>query len=235
MGVRLLLGCELDREVAGALPDARRASQRARAVALQRRTLVHEGSRHVELVRHQLVVVLRVGDRGVQKLQDVVRRGALRVHQDRPRLVHALATDVVDHEARLARRAAHVLGLRLDGHVGRGVAAPAAGAARRAARGRLAAAAARGRLRALLLVLGLGLALDLGLLGLGLLGGVLLLDLLGRLGLGLCLRLVLLGARAARVGLRVLLGAYLGRVGVRLLAARAIQLLLCRRGVGLPV
>src|SRR3954464_5581420 len=154
----LLLDCQFDGEVAGPLANARRAAERAWAVALQRRTLVHVRLADEELVGDQLVVVLRVGDRGLQQLKHVARRGARRVQEERARLVDPLAADVVDHEAGLARRAADVLGARADGHVRRCVAArPAA----RAAGGGLATAAAvRGRLR--LLVLGLRLAGGLG-------------------------------------------------------------------------
>src|SRR5215213_6243614 len=114
MWFRLLLGYELDGEMAGPLADARCAPERARAVALQRRTLVHVRLPDSQLVGDQLVVVLSVGDRRLQQLQDVARRGALGVGEDRARLVHALAADVVDHEARLARRAAHVASTRTD-------------------------------------------------------------------------------------------------------------------------
>src|SRR4051812_39044900 len=240
MVVRLLLGNELDREVAGPLAYARRASERARAVALQRRTLVHEDLGHAKLVGDQLVVVLCVGDRRVQQLQHVARCGARGVLEDRPRLAHVLAADVVDHEARLARRAAHVLGARADGHVGGGLAAALGRAAAAGGRGAAAAPA-----RACPLVLGLRLARDLGLLGLDLLLGVLLLALLRLvLALGLGLRLGglrdrLLGGlggiglrrvgllrRAAAARLRLVLGAgLLGRRLGRLLAARALGLL----------
>src|SRR3954452_11177321 len=178
MWFRLLLGYELDSQVTGALADPRRASQRTWAVALQRRTFVHVRLADSQLVGHQLVVVLRVGDRGVQQLQHVARGGAGRVGQDRARLVHALAADVLDHEPRLARGAAHVLRVRAHAHVGVRGAARRCGAARSTGRGGAAAATAP---RAALLVLGLGLALGLGLLGLDLLLSVLLLDLLGRL------------------------------------------------------
>src|SRR4051795_7135100 len=205
MWFRLLLGYELDGHVTGALADPRGASERARAVTLQRRTFVHVRLADSQLVGDQLVVVLRVGDRGLQQLQHVARRGAWRVHQDRARLVHALAADVVDHESRLARRAAHVLRARAHRHFAvRGAAARGRGAARAAGRGGAAGATAR----AALLVLRLRLALGLGLLGLDLLLGVLLLDLLRRLlglGDGRLLRLggglVLLSAPAARLGL----------------------------------
>src|SRR4051794_265289 len=219
MWFRLLLGYELDGHVTGALADPRGASERARAVTLQRRTFVHVRLADSQLVGDQLVVVLRVGDRGLQQLQHVARGGARRVHQDRARLVHALAADVVDHEPRLARRAANVLRSRADRHVAvRGAAARRRGGAARAPGcGGPAAATAR----AALLVLGLRLALGLGLLGLDLLLGVLLLDLLrgllglgdGRLRLGLGGGLVLLRAPTARLGL-LLRGLGLRRLGL---------------------
>src|SRR3954471_3725316 len=132
MWCRLLLRDQLDSQVAGALADPRRATESARAVTLQRRTLVHVRLGDSKLVGDQLVVVLRVGDRGLQQLEHVARSGARRVREDRPCLVHVLAADVVDHEAGLARRAAHVLRTRANRHV----------AVRRAARGALPAATA---------------------------------------------------------------------------------------------
>src|SRR4051812_19266481 len=178
MWFRLLLGYELDGHVTGALADPRGASERARAVTLQRRTFVHVRLADSQLVGDQLVVVLRVGDRGLQQLQHVARRGAWRVHQDRARLVHALAADVVDHESRLARRAAHVLRARAHRHFAvRGAAARGRGAARATGCGGAAAATAR----AALLVLGLPLPPGPRPPGLGFPLGVLLPDLLRRL------------------------------------------------------
>ena len=52
--------------MARALANSRRASLRARAEAAQRRTLVGVDLLHVQVVSHELVVVLRVGDRGVR-------------------------------------------------------------------------------------------------------------------------------------------------------------------------
>src|SRR4051812_43667562 len=231
MVVRLLLGNELDREVAGPLADSRRASERARAVALQRRTLVHDDLAHAKLVGDQLVVVLSVGDRRLQQLQHVARRGARGVLEDRPRLAHVLAADVVDHEARLARRAAHVLGARAhrDIPIGGGLAAALGRAA--AARGRGTAAAPA---RARLLVPGLGPAGGLGPLGLALLPGVLLLALL-RLFLAVAAGR---GLRLGCLGDRLLGG--LGRVGgrcvglLRAAAARLrLRLVLGAGGLGL--
>src|SRR4051794_22940391 len=158
MWFRLLLGYELDGHVTGALADPRGASERARAVTLQRRTFVHVRLADSQLVGDQLVIVLRVGDRGVQQLQHVARGGARGVRQDCARLVHALAADVVDHEARLARRAAHVLRARADGHVAVGGAPRGCRAPRAPGGGGAATATAA---RAALLVLWLGLALGL--------------------------------------------------------------------------
>src|SRR5688572_18320291 len=104
--------CELDGHVAGALADAGRTALRTRLEPLQRRPLVDEDLGDLELVRHELVVVLRVGDGGVEKLQDVTRGRAGRRPQDGTRVVDGLAADVIDDEPRLARGAAHVLGLR---------------------------------------------------------------------------------------------------------------------------
>src|SRR3954454_5868908 len=117
MWCRLLLRDQLDSQVTGALADPRRAAERARAVTLQRRTFVHVRLADPKLVGDQLVVVLRVGDRGLKQLEHVARCAALRVGENRARLVHVLAADVVDHEPGLARRAAHVLRTRANRHV----------------------------------------------------------------------------------------------------------------------
>ena len=80
-------GGQFDGHVAGALADPGGAAERARTVALERRALVHEGPADPQLVGDELVVVLRVGDRGVQKLQDVPRGGARRVREYGTRVV----------------------------------------------------------------------------------------------------------------------------------------------------
>src|SRR4051794_13704584 len=109
---QLLLRRERDREVARALADARRAAHGARTEALQRRPLVGGDGEDEQVVADQLVVVLGVGDRGLEHLAPVARHRAGRVREDRAGLLHGLAADVVAHEARLARRGADVLGLR---------------------------------------------------------------------------------------------------------------------------
>src|SRR5215203_3572743 len=131
MLVRLLLGRQKNGHVAGPLADPGRPSEGARPVPLEGRTLVDEGLVDLQLVGDELVVVLRVGDCGVQELQDVPRGRARRVDEYGTRLVDRLAADVVDDEPRLARRGADVAGLRADDHLPVAV----------AARGRLAALA----------------------------------------------------------------------------------------------
>src|SRR6185295_11969028 len=109
-----LLRREQDGEVARALADARRAAHGARAVALQRRPLVGGHGCDPQLVADQLVVVLGVGDRGLEQLAPVARHVTGGEGQDGPRLEHGLAADVVAHQAGLAGRGAPALGLRAD-------------------------------------------------------------------------------------------------------------------------
>src|SRR4051812_15139846 len=192
---------ELDRHVARPLANPCRPAQSARTVALQCRALVYICLADLEVVGDEVVVVLRVGDGGVQGLQDVPRSRARRVHEYGTRLIDILAADVVDHEPCLARRVAHVTGSRTDGYVGVGIAARLAlRLAAATGRGLTTAAAAGARLRLGLGVLGLGLAVGLSCLGLSLLGVRGFLGLLGIGGLGL--GRLLLGARATlRLGL----------------------------------
>src|SRR4051794_23354225 len=112
MWFRLLLGYKLDGHVARPLADPRGPAESARTAALQRRALVDVRPPHPELVGDEVVVVLRVGYRGVEQLEDVPRGRTRRVHEYGTRLTDVLAADVVDHEARLARGAAHVLRAR---------------------------------------------------------------------------------------------------------------------------
>src|SRR3954471_3613623 len=133
---RLSLRDELDRHVTRPLANSRGPSQSARTVALERWPLVYVCLADLEIVGDEVVVVLRVGDGGVQELQDVPRSRAGRVHEYGTRLIDILAADVVDDEPRLARCVAHVAGAGADGQVGVDVAARLAL--------RLAAAAGRG-------------------------------------------------------------------------------------------
>src|SRR3954463_5438478 len=118
---RLSLRDELDRHVTRPLANSRGPSQSARTVALECRPLVDVRLADLEIVGDEVVVVLRVGDGGVQELQDVPRSRARRVDEYCTRLVDVLSADVVDHEARLARRRAYVLRASAHRHVGRGL------------------------------------------------------------------------------------------------------------------
>src|SRR5436190_6741878 len=212
---RLLLRDELDSHVARPLADSRGPAQSARTVALERRPLVDVHLADLEIVGDEIVVVLRVGDGGVQELQDVPRSRSRRVYEYGTRLVDVLAANVVDHETRLARCVTYVLRARANGYVAVAVGVSARPALRllAAPRGSLCTAtAACCRLRLAGLVLGLGLALCLGGLGLGLLLVGLLLGLLGLLrlrGSGL------LGGRLLRARATLRLRLLLGGLGLR--------------------
>src|SRR4051812_18102045 len=167
---RLSLRDELDSHVTRPLANSRGPAQSARTVALECWPLVYICLADLEIVGDEVVVVLRVGDGGVQELQDVPRSRARRVHEYGTRLIDILAADVVDHEARLPRRVAHVLGPRAHGHAGLGVAARLACRLSATGHGLATATAAARGLGLGLLVLGLGLALGLGSLRFGLRG-----------------------------------------------------------------
>src|SRR5215210_4846521 len=101
-------GGQFDGHVARALEDRRCTSEGAWPVALDGRPLVHVGAVDLELVRAQLVGRLRVGDRGVEQLENVCGDGARTVLEDRLSVLDALAADVVHDEPGLARGAAHI-------------------------------------------------------------------------------------------------------------------------------
>src|SRR3954447_22381315 len=140
---RLSLRDELDSHVTRPLANSRGPAQSARTVALECWPLVYICLADLEIVGDEVVVVLRVGDCGVQELQDVPRSRARRVHEYGTRLIDILAPDVVDHEPRLAGCVPHVLGARTDRDVGVRVAALTA--LRLAAAGRDLGAAAASR------------------------------------------------------------------------------------------
>src|SRR5215218_1194993 len=157
-----LLRRQLDRQVRGALADPRRAAHGPRAVALERRPLVGEDGGDPQVLAHELVVVLGVGDRRLQQLAPGLRRGARREGEDRAGLGDVLAADVVAHQPRLAGGGAHVLGLRADAHArpgGTALVAPASrgrGRARRRGRGASGGLVGGGRNGRLLLVIDRG-------------------------------------------------------------------------------
>src|SRR6185503_16095458 len=122
MWLSVFLCRQQDGHVAGALADARRAALGARLEPLERRPLVYEDLGDLQLVGDELVVVLRVGDRGVEQLQDVARGGSRRRPQDGTCVVNGLAADVVDDEPGLARGAADVPGMGPHGNAALAVA-----------------------------------------------------------------------------------------------------------------
>jgi hypothetical protein len=124
----LLLRRERDRQVRRALADARRAPHGARAEALEGRALVGGDGEDPQVVAEQLVVVLGVGDGGLEQLAPVLGDRARRVREDRAGLGDRLAADVVADQPRLAGAGADVLGGRADDRcVDRGLAAPGRG------------------------------------------------------------------------------------------------------------
>src|SRR5215218_8527868 len=157
-----LLRRQLDRQVRGALADPRRAAHGPRAVALERRPLVGEDGGDAQVLAHELVVVLGVGDRRLQQLAPGLRRGTRREGEDRAGLGDVLAADVVAHQPRLAGGGTHVLGLSADADArpgGTALVAPARrgrGRARRRGRGARGGLVGGGRNGRLLLVIGRG-------------------------------------------------------------------------------
>ena len=110
-----------DGDVAGALADACASPAGAGAPALLRRTLVGESPGDEQLVLGHMVVVLGVGNRGVEQLADVVGRAALAEPQRVARGCHVLARDELEDRSDLGGRRAQVAqaGRRLaGGHAG---------------------------------------------------------------------------------------------------------------------
>src|SRR6185312_16211944 len=110
----LVLWREQDRQVAGSLADPGGATHRARPEPLDRRTLVGVYRLDVQVLADELVIVLGVGDRGLEQLAPIPRDRARRESEDSSRLLHGLAADVVADQPGLTRGRAHVLGLRAD-------------------------------------------------------------------------------------------------------------------------
>ena len=100
-----------DRQVARTLVNRRRAPHRARAEALDRRSLIGVGLAHDEIVLEQFVVVLGVSDRRLQQLAPVPRHLTRCEREDSACLWNTLASQMPGHHPRLARRGAHVAGM----------------------------------------------------------------------------------------------------------------------------
>src|ERR671925_109087 len=101
---------DLDRDMAGAVLDRSDSAPGLRAPALDDQAVVHMRRRDEQLVSDQAVIRLRVRDGGAQHLLDLARCIAVRERKHRAGLGDASAADVVDDQARLARRDPHPLG-----------------------------------------------------------------------------------------------------------------------------
>src|SRR5581483_2162895 len=99
-----------------ALADARGASVRSRAPALERRPRVHVRAVDDQVLRNHPRNLLRVGDRGVQALLHGPGGGGRGEPTDAARLLDLTPADEVDHPPRLRRRDAHELDRRLGFH-----------------------------------------------------------------------------------------------------------------------
>src|SRR5690242_18933122 len=107
-----LLAVHVDLHVAGALPDRRGAPLRRRGEPLERLAAVHDRLLDVERVGIEPLVLfkrllLRVRDRRLERLGDLLDRELLVEFEDRVRLVHVLAANEDDHDPRLLGRLAH--------------------------------------------------------------------------------------------------------------------------------
>src|SRR5690349_19994782 len=107
-----VLAVHVDVQVAGALPDRRGAALRRRGEPLERLAAVHDrlgDDERVGIVPRVLFerLLLRVGDRRLERLGDLLVRELLVELEDRIRLVHVLAANAIDHEPHLPGRLAH--------------------------------------------------------------------------------------------------------------------------------
>ena len=95
---------EDDRHVRGALAHPEVAAAGARLARLARRALVAPDAREVQLVGRELLVVLGVGDGGVEQLQHAVGRVLLAELEHADRVVDRKAAHEVEHLADLVGR-----------------------------------------------------------------------------------------------------------------------------------
>src|SRR5439155_26747117 len=105
---------QVDGDVACALADLGRPSQRARTEPLDGRTFVDHHLMDAELLWEELVVVLRVRDCRLEDLQNRNCSCTRCVSEYRTRLVNRLSADVIHDQTGLAWRRSNVLGLGGD-------------------------------------------------------------------------------------------------------------------------
>src|SRR5262249_8156322 len=107
-----------DGEVRRPLHDAEGTAHRRRAHALLRRALVRVTRRDIEPVdvAAEAFLLLGVGDGRLEHLRDVLRDALLRELQRRERVIHATATNQVEHQAGFLRRRPDIArgGFRFD-------------------------------------------------------------------------------------------------------------------------
>src|SRR5581483_11927013 len=107
-----------DRDMARSAQQRAHPAVGARPPALQHPRLVRPDARHVQVVGVEAVVVLRVGDRRLDRLEDLTR-GLLRHELElRHRAVDGHATDCVDDEPHLPRCDPDVARVSVDFHGG---------------------------------------------------------------------------------------------------------------------
>jgi len=91
-----------DRDVTRPLPNGRRATERALLESLERWSLIHEHLMNEEIPALELLVVLRVRDRGCEELSQWRDGPALEVRELRIRLTDIHTLDEVRNESDLS-------------------------------------------------------------------------------------------------------------------------------------
>src|ERR1700750_1944815 len=92
---------EQDRQMAGAFADPRGAPLRARLEPLDGRTLISLHGLDDEVLADELVVVLGIGDRGLEQLAPIARDRTRRDSEDSSRILDRLAAELVADQPRL--------------------------------------------------------------------------------------------------------------------------------------